>query len=71
MSERICIKLTYNTMYLTTHKIINMKKFNHPVLGHFIAEQFERAHLSIEVMRKEIHMGKPTYYKMISGEIYV
>lgn len=35
-----------------------MKKFNHPVLGHFIAEQFERAHLSIEAMRKEIHMGK-------------
>mgnify|MGYP003107071764 CR=1 FL=1 len=54
-------------MYLTTNKIINMKKFNHPVLGHFIAEQFERAHLSIEAMRKEIH----TYYKMISGEIYV
>ena len=26
-------------MYLTTNKIINMKKFNHPVLGHFIAEQ--------------------------------
>ena len=71
MSEQICIKLTYNTMYLTTNKIINMKKFNHPVLGHFIAEQFERAHLSIEAMRKEIHMGKPTYYKMISGEIYV
>ena len=43
-------------MYLTTNKIINMKKFNHPVLGHFIAEQFERAHLSIEAMRKEIHM---------------
>ena len=43
-----------------------MKKFNHPVLGHFIAEQFERAHLSIEAMRKEIHMGKPTYYKMTS-----
>ena len=37
-------------MYLTTNKIINMKKFNHPVLGHFIAEQFERAHLSIEAM---------------------
>ena len=71
MSERICIKLTYNTMYLTTNKIINMKKFYHPVLGHFIAEQFERAHLSIEAMRKEIHMGKPTYYKMTSGEIYV
>ena len=50
-------------MYLTTNKIINMKKFNHPVL--------ERAHLSIEAMRKEIHMGKPTYYKMTSGEIYV
>ncbi|WP_195475656.1 hypothetical protein [Bacteroides finegoldii] len=48
-----------------------MKKFSHPVLGHFIAEEFERAHLSIEAMRKEIHMGKPTYYKMISGEIYV
>lgn len=48
-----------------------MKKFNHPVLGHFIAEQFERANLAIEAMRKEIHMGKPTYYKMISGEIYV
>ena len=48
-------------MYLTTNKIINMKKFNHPVLGH----------LSIEAMRKEIHMGKPTYYKMTSGEIYV
>ena len=59
MSERICIKLTYNTMYLTTNKIINMKKFNHPVLGHFIAEQFERAHLSIEAMRKEIDMGNP------------
>ena len=58
-------------MYLTINKIINMKKFNHPVLGHFIAEQFERANLSIEAMRKEIHMGKPTYYKMISGEIYV
>ena len=58
-------------MYLTTNKIISMKKFNHPVLGHFIAEQFERAHLSIEAMRKEIHMGKPTYYKMTSGEIYV
>ena len=43
-------------MYLTTNKIINMKKFNHPVLGHFIAEQFERAHLSIEAMRKEIHI---------------
>lgn len=45
-------------MYLTTNKIINMKKFNHPVLGHFIAEQFERAHLSIEAMRKEIQHGK-------------
>ena len=51
-------------MYLTTNKIINMKKFNHPVLGHFIAEQFERAHLSIEAMRKEIHMGKPTKYRL-------
>ena len=60
MSERICIKLTYNTMYLTTNKIINMKKFNHPVLGHFIAEQFERAHLSIEAMRKEIQDRKST-----------
>ena len=58
-------------MYLTINKIINMKKFSHPVLGHFIAEEFKRAHLSIEAMRKEIHMGKPTYYKMISGEIYV
>ena len=58
-------------MYLTINKIINMKKFNHPVLGHFIAEQFERANLAIEAMRKEIHMGKTTYYKMISGEIYV
>ena len=35
-----------------------MKKFNHPVLGHFIAEQFERAHLSIEVMRKRNPHGK-------------
>ena len=33
-------------MYLTINKIINMKKFSHPVLGHFIAEEFERAHLS-------------------------
>lgn len=53
-------------MYLTINKIINMKKFNHPVLGHFIAEQFERANLAIEAMRKEIHMGKPTYYRLIT-----
>lgn len=46
-------------MYLTTNKIINMKKFNHPVLGHFIAEQFERAHLSIEAMRKESTWENP------------
>lgn len=53
-------------MYLTINKIINMKKFSHPVLGHFIAEEFERAHLSIEAMRKEIHMGKPTKYRLIT-----
>ena len=56
-------------MYLTINKIINMKKFNHPVLGHFIAEQFERANLAIEAMRKEIHMGKPTYYRVLMVKI--